>query len=140
MDKVKMNAGDIIRSASRASGYSRRVVKEVFQQCIEEMKETLLSGKRVSLKDFLSLTLGEYTVKPSGVISPSLIGIHPRVTAHLYSQYKRTIKENGQALRDAILARKEAIQNDPLTKRRIEQLSKINPFIKKNKKKRVKRV
>ncbi|GMO38050.1 MAG: hypothetical protein Pg6B_10220 [Candidatus Azobacteroides pseudotrichonymphae] len=44
-----------------------------------------------------------------------------------------------KALHDAILARKEAIQNDPLTKRRIEQLSKINPFIKKNKKKRAKR-
>jgi|LSPZ01.1.fsa_nt_gi hypothetical protein len=131
MDKVKMNTVDIIRNVSLSSGFSQRAVKKVFRNCIDEMKQMLLTGHKVSLTGFLFLTLDEQTVKSSTGI-PELIGTHPRAKARLYSQYKKTIRENGRELHNAILERKKAIQNDPVIKSKTEELKKINSSIKNN--------
>ncbi|BAG84103.1 HU family DNA-binding protein [Candidatus Azobacteroides pseudotrichonymphae] len=126
---TRISTGDIVSSVSKSTGETKKVVKKIFLQCIEEIKQKLLEGKLVGLRNFLSLTIAERTSNPSGNSPASFMGTHYYAKAHFYTKYKSAIRGNEKALHKAIVTKRNAVKADPMNKLRSEQFRLMNEKI-----------
>lgn len=63
-----MTKNDFIKSVSRKSGLTQKVVEQSFNAMLEVLEETVMSGDKLTVTGFC--TIGVKTVAPKSIINP----------------------------------------------------------------------